>query len=762
MFSQLQRFLVQSLIFIFTLTLYACSGGGGGSGSNSGNSQDTSPPQIRTVSPFNNASNVAVDSALSATFSKPIESASIGSNNFTLIGPSGAVACTINVTGATATFTPTSNLDYGRSYTATISGGVRDSAGNTMSDSYSWSFITVAGPDKTAPTVINAFPANNATAVPISVSVSATFSEPMNTATITGSSFMLSGPSGAVAGNLNYSGNTITFTPSTALGYGSSYTATITTAIQDLAGNPIASNYVWVFTTTSAPLDSTPPIVSLTSPINNAINVDPSSKVTATFSEVMKVGTLTTNSFSFTGPGGKVAGNVDYSGGLTASFSPLIALDTNTSYTATITTAVQDASGNALASNYAWSFTTRHWTRVFGSFRDDWAKGVATDTSGNIYVAGITQGDLDGNTNPSGLNDFFVVKFDSAGVKQWTRQLGSTGSEEANSVATDANGNVYVVGSTNGGLDGYTVVGADDLFIVKYNSAGVKQWSRELGSGQYEYTSARGVATDTYGNVYVVGTTNGGLDGNTNNGGYDCFIVKYDSTGAKLWTRQFGSVDGDYAEAVATDASGNVYVAGETENALDGNTYAGNSDLFVVKFDGQGVKKWTRELGSAGMEGANAVATDASGNVYVTGSTFGDLDGNTRAGNSDLFVVKYDSAGIKQWTRELGSSGFDPAFSIATDASSNVYVVGWTDGAIDGNSNVGGNDYYIVKFNSAGVKQWTRQFGTIFGDSASGVAVDVSGNIYVVGSTNLGLDSNYNTGDSDIFIAKYDSEGNRR
>ena len=149
--------------------------------------------------------------------------------------------------------------------------------------------------------------------------------------------------------------------------------------------------------------------------------------------------------------------------------------------------------------------------------------------------------------------------------------------------------------------------------------------------------------------------TSGGLDG-TNAGGYDLFVVKYNSSGTKQWTKQLGTSSDDYARGVATDSSANVYVAGDTQGGLDGNTSAGGGDLFVVKYNSSGTKQWTKQLGSSSNDYANGIVTDSSGSVYISGTTYGGLDGNTSAGNADLFVVKYNSSGTKQWTNQLGSS----------------------------------------------------------------------------------------------------------
>jgi hypothetical protein len=161
------------------------------------------------------------------------------------------------------------------------------------------------------------------------------------------------------------------------------------------------------------------------------------------------------------------------------------------------------------------------------------------------------------------------------------------------------------------------------------------------------------------------------------------------------------------ALSVATDARGNVYVAGYTNGGLDGNTLTGTQDFFVTKYDSSGVKQYTRQLGVAGkVTYGMSVATDASGNVYVAGFTNGGLDGNTLTGTRDFIVTKYDSSGVKQYTRQLGVAGKETyGLSVATDARGNVYVAGYTNGGLDGNTLTGTSDFFVTKYNSSGVKQ---------------------------------------------------------
>ena len=182
--------------------------------------------------------------------------------------------------------------------------------------------------------------------------------------------------------------------------------------------------------------------------------------------------------------------------------------------------------------------------------------------------------------------------------------------------------------------------------MVKYNSSGVKQRTKQLGTSNYDY----GIATDSSGNVYITGLTFSGLDGGNHAGSEDIFVVKYNSSGVKQLTQQFGTPSGEEGQGITSDSSGNVYVTGNTSGGLDGNTNAGSrwNDLFVVKYNRTGVKQWTQKLGTSTHDAGKGITSDTSGSVYVTGYTHGGLDGNTSAGNVDLFVVKYNSGGVKQ------------------------------------------------------------------------------------------------------------------
>jgi uncharacterized delta-60 repeat protein len=411
------------------------------------------------------------------------------------------------------------------------------------------------------------------------------------------------------------------------------------------------------------------------------------------------------------------------------------------------------------------------------------AIGVAVDSSGNSYVTGYTDGGLDGNSS-SGKKDFFLIKYNSSGTKEWTKQEGSSGDDYAYGVAVDSSDNIYVTGYTDKKLHGNNNSGRFDMFLVKYNSSGARQWTKQLGTSNNEYASA--IATDSSDNIYVTGMTWGGLDGSTKPKycmGYgtvkafkectDIFLVKYNSSGTKQWVKQLegSSKSFDNAQGLAVDSSDNIYVAGFTNGGLDGNTSSGKHDILLVKYNSGGSKQWLQQFGSSNNDMGLEVNVDSKGNIYVTGKTEGGLDGNTNSGKNDIFLVKYNSSGTKQWTQQLGTPTFEEGNGVAVDSSDNIYVSGWTRGKLD--TYAGGDDAIVLKYNSSGTKQWTRQFGapsfleksqynsssqmTTSEDKGIGVAVDSSGNIYVTGNTKGGLDGNTNSGKKDIFLVKYNS-----
>lgn len=317
---------------------------------------DITAPVVNSVLPANNAVSVATSTNASVTFSEKMNALSITTSTFTLKQGTTSIPGSVSSTGAVAIFTPSAALTANKIYTGTVTTGAKDSSGNPMATEYSWNFTTAADADTQAPTIISAAPANNAVAIPTNTKVFITFSEAMNTATIGASTITLKKGSTAVAGTVSYAGSVATFTPSSALASNTLYTGTVTNGVKDVAGNSLAANYSWSFTT-AATADVTAPAISSVTPANNSSSIAVNTKPTASFSEAMNSGTITSSTFTMKQGSSSIAGTVTYSGS-TATFTPSGNLSEGTVYTCTISTGAKDAAGNPIVADYTWTFTT--------------------------------------------------------------------------------------------------------------------------------------------------------------------------------------------------------------------------------------------------------------------------------------------------------------------------------------------------------------------------------------------------------------------
>ena len=386
------------------------------------------------------------------------------------------------------------------------------------------------------------------------------------------------------------------------------------------------------------------------------------------------------------------------------------------------------------------------WTRQFGSSTFDEAAALATDATGNVVVAGSTEGDLD---RPSlGPPDAFVRKYGAAGNLLWADQFGTSAHDGVGGVAVDPDGNVIVVGSTLAALVG-TNAGADDVFVRKYGAAGNTVWTRQFGTSADDWPGAVAVGED--GSAVVVGSTGGALGGQ-NSGSVDAFVRKYDPGGNPVWTRQFGTPVQDYAVGVAIDRAGNVFVVGSTNGVLGGSPALSSSDAFVTKYGAAGDHLWTRQFGSGGLDGAEAVAVDAAGNAFVVGQAGGEFGGPASGNEQDAFVRKYDPDGDILWTRSFGTAARDEADGIAVDGAGDVLVVGFTSGDLDAPS-AGDKDAFARKYGPDGSLFWARQLGTDSDDLAIAAGVDRDGYVFLAGVTDGDL-AGANGGESDAFVTK--------
>lgn len=360
------------------------------------------------------------------------------------------------------------------------------------------------------------------------------------------------------------------------------------------------------------------------------------------------------------------------------------------------------------------------------------------DGSGNA-IAVDNRGNVvvSGNaTGSGGDSDYVTIAYSNGGVPLWTNRCNGPGNSDdrVSAIAVDGSGNIFVTGASSitTGIQVHA-----DYETVAYSGAGVPLWTN-LYHGPTDFyleDFATAVAVDKSGNVFVTGYSTG-----INSDVWDYATIAYSNGGVPLWINRYndpGNGD-DGAEAIAVDGNGNVFVTGRSEPDF----YSG-FDYVTIKYSGAGMPLWTNRYngGGNGNDQAHAITVDCSGNVFVTGTSVGDNY------SSDYATIAYSSAGVPLWTNRYNGpvDGIYEVNAIAVDANGNVFVTGYSSG------DDGASDYATVAYSGAGVPLWTNRYrGSGNSDAeAFAIAVDGSGNVFVAGEENA---NSY-----DYVIIKYSS-----
>ena len=406
---------------------------------------------------------------------------------------------------------------------------------------------------------------------------------------------------------------------------------------------------------------------------------------------------------------------------------------------------------------------------------------IAIDNYGDIYITG---GTTSSNIFPvknayqstcAGESDAFVAKFTSSGTLVFDTYLGGKDTDYGTGVATDNNGNVYIVGITSSPdfpvKNAYQPTYAgfhNNVFVAKFTASGALVFSTYLG-GDIDQ-SGNAIAVDRYGNSYITGTTSSpdfpvkNAYQSSYQGYYEIFVTKFTASGALAFSTFLGGStylggsknlgrDEDQGKGVAVDSNGNVYVTGLTyansfplKNAYQ-STYTGesNANAFVTKFTSSGKLVFSTYLGGSGQDIGNGIAVDKYGNCYITGETFSsdfpikNAYNSRYGGNGDVFVAKFTTSGTLAFSTYLGGSNEDAGTEIAVDNIGNSYIIGYTYSENFFIKNMTQNAYqpfyatFLTKFTTSGV----LIFKSDLGGGTYSITVDRNGNCYITGSNSI-------------------------
>jgi len=451
---------------------------------------------------------------------------------------------------------------------------------------------------------------------------------------------------------------------------------------------------------------------------------------------------------------------------------------------------------------------TLTWGTYFGGgggTNQSWS--IATDSSGNVYISGSTASATGIATSGAFQStygtgtDAFLAQFNSAGTIQWSTYYGLKGSETAHSVATDHSGNVFIAGATTS-LASIATSGAyltkntsKEAFLVQFNSSGARNWGTYFGGGA---ESSADVATDTAGNVYLLGETTSktgiastGAFQTSIGGGSDIFLAKFANNGTFQWSTYFGGAGTEVPGYLVTDISGNIFInanststtglatSGAYQTSMAGGIIDG--DAVLAKFDATGSLVWCTYFGGANDDQGMGITIDKQSNLYITGKTSsssgiatGGAANTAFAGVTDAFLAKFNENGSLIWSTYFGGSGQDEGTWLASDINNNIYLAGGTQSttgiATSGSyqtSLLNGSALFLSRYNSSGNLEWATYYGSSDITTQSTVATSGENDVYVGCNTtiNKGIATSgaYQTslaGTEDAYLLKFNMNYN--
>ncbi len=421
---------------------------------------------------------------------------------------------------------------------------------------------------------------------------------------------------------------------------------------------------------------------------------------------------------------------------------------------------------------HAQTSPTKQWDVRFGGSSGDALTSLQQTTDGGYILGGVSQSGISGDKTQAsqGSGDYWVVKISSSGAKEWDARFGGSGNDDLISLQQTSDGGYILGGVSQSGISGdktQASQGSDDYWVVKINSSGAKEWDVRFGGSGDDYLRSLQQTTD--GGYILGGHSFSGISGDktqASQGGTDYWVVKINSNGVKQWDARFGGSSNDFLGSLQQTTDGGYILGGSSASGTSGDkTQAsqGSDDYWVVKINSSGAKEWDVRFGGSGDDYLRSLQQTTDGGYIFGGRSFSGISGDkTQAsqGSDDYWVVKINSIGVKEWDAGFGGSSSERLTSLQQTTDGGYILGGYSASDISGDktqASQGFFDYWVLKINSSGLKQWDASFGGSLFDYLNSLQQTTDGGYILGGYSDSGISGDKtqaSQGSDDYWVVK--------